>query len=246
MEFFNSFFDAAFGFMLDWPPLVGILVLSFIISLIIVLVYKWMTDQGEMKQLKEQLKDYQKKMKTLKDDPQKMMQTQKEAMNVNMKYMGKSMKPTIITFIPILLIFGWMNAHFAYEPLLPNEEFSLKVSMAKDAQGEVIITVPEGLEVVGSSTQEIADRTATFMLKGKEGDYLVTLSSNDQQVDKKVLITSEPRYATVIETYKNPVIKSAQLGNKTLKVFWKLSWIWAYIISAIVFSMALRKLMKVY
>ncbi len=246
MTFIDPFFDTVFGFMLNWPPLLAILVLSFIISLIIVLVYKWMTDQNEMKRLKDELSAHQKKMKELKSDPEKMMKAQKEAMSVNMQYMSKSMKPTLITFLPIILIFGWMNAHFAYAPLMPNEEFTLAASFEKEISGNATITVPEGLEIIGDATKEIEEHSATFKLKGLEGEYYATLASNGQEVDKKIIITTEPKYAQVLETYKSDVFKTAQLGNQTLKVFWKINWFWAYIIFAIVFSMVLRKAMKIY
>ena len=243
---FDKFFDSIFGFMLVWDPLWAIAVLSFIISLVIVLIYKWMTDQKEMKQLKDDLSAYQKKMKGSKDNPEKLMKMQKEAMSLNMKYMGKSMKPTLITFIPIILIFGWMNTHFAFEPLMPGEEFTLKLAMEKGVEGDISISVPEGLEIIGEETQQISERIATFKLKGEEGEYFATIESNEEEVDKEILITNARKYASQIETYKSDVFKSAELGNRTLKVVWKLSWIWIYIISAVAFSMLLRKVLKVY
>ncbi len=246
MGFIDPFFNSVFGFMLSWNPLWAILLLSFIISLLIVIIYKLMTDQKEMKRLKEELKEHQNKMKTLKDNPEKLMKAQKEAMSVNMKYMGKSMKPTLITFIPIILIFGWMQGHFAYSPLMPGEEFSVLVTVQKGVEGNVSITVPEGIEVIGESSKEIKEREAEFMLKGTEGDYLLTFSSNDEEIDKEVKITTEPSYAEVLTSYKNDAFKTVKLGNEQLKVLWKLSWIWVYIISAIIFSMVLRKAMKVY
>jgi len=242
---FDAFLDKTLGFMLNWPPLYSILLISAVISILIVLIYKYFTNQEEMKQIKEQQKEYQKQMKTEKDT-EKLMKIQKEAMSLNMKYMGKSMKPTLITFIPILLIFGWMNAHFAYEPLTPGQEFELIATMEKGITGNVTISVPEGLEIIGENTKEISDRTATFKLKGTQGEYYATLSSNGQEVDKKIIITTEPKYATTPETYKSDVFKTVSLGNKPLKVFWKLSWIWVYIISAILISTALRKAMNVY
>src|SRR3990172_2765284 len=208
MTFLDPFFDTAFGFMLNWPPLLAILILSFIISLIIVLAYKWLTDQNEMKRLKDELSTHQKKMKELKSEPEKLMKAQKEAMSVNMQYMTKSMKPTLITFIPIILIFGWMNVHFAYEPLMPNEEFSLAVNFEKEITGNVTINVPEGLEIIGDSTQLIEDKTAVFKLKGTEGEYYATLASNGQEVDKKIIITTKRKYAQVLETYKSDVFKT--------------------------------------
>lgn len=243
---FDAFFDSAFGFLLNWNPLIAIAVVSLAISLLITLIYKWTTNQQEMKRLKDELKEHQTKMKSHKDNPEKMMAIQKQAMAVNMQYMAKSMKSTFITFIPILLIFGWMSANFAYEPLTPNQEFGITAVFEKEVTGNASVTVPEGLEVVGDSTKQIENGMATFILKGKEGDYFVTLASNGQEVDKKVLITTGKKYALISETYKSEVFKSATLGNKPLKVFWKLSWIWAYIIFAIIFSTVLRKLMKIY
>lgn len=245
MAFFTSFFDSTFGFLLNWNPIYAITVISFVISLLIVIIYKFMTNQKEMKELKDKQKDYQKQMKETKDT-EKLMKIQKEAMALNMKYMGKSMKPTLITFIPILLIFGWMNAHFAYEPLMPGQEFEMLATMEKGITGNVTINVPEGLEVIGEKTKEITEREAKFKLKGKEGEYYTTLLSNNEEVDKQILITTEPKYATVIENYKSDVFKNVKLENKPLKVFWKLGWIWLYILTAIIFSMVLRKVMKVY
>ncbi len=247
MAFLDPFFDTAFGFMLQWQPVWAIALLSFLISLIIVLIYKWMTDQKEMKQLKEQLKEYQKKIKEAKNDPAKALSIQKEMMAVNMKYMGKSMKPTLITFLPIILIFGWMSAHFAYSPIMPGEEFTLTANMEKEAEGNVSIIVPEGLEVIeNKTTTEIANNAAVFKLKGEEGEYFATLETAGEKQDKKIIVTKERKYAPVIESYKSDIFKTIELGNKPLKIIWKLSWIWVYIIFAIVFSMALRKVLKVY
>ena len=90
----------------------AVFLISLIIALIITLVYKWVTDQELMKTLKEDIKALQQEMKKLRDNPSKMMEVQKKAMEKNMKYMMQSMKPTLITFIPIIVIFGWMNSYY--------------------------------------------------------------------------------------------------------------------------------------
>lgn len=241
----NQFLDNILGFMLNWPPLTAILVLSAGISLLIVLVYKFMTDQKEMKQLKTQLKEYQKKMKTLRDKPEKLMKVQKEAMSINGKYMKKSMKPTLITFIPILILFSWMNAHFAYEPLLPGDPFELTAVMEDGVTGNVSITTPEGITATRGATARITERAVTFQLQGEAGRHYVTLEHDGASVDKEILIDDRD-YADVTKKYDSDVFDSATLGNKKLRVLWNLTWIWAYIIFAIVFSMLFRKIMKVY
>ena len=67
-----------------------------------------MTNQELMKKLKEEMKDYQKQIKELRSNPARAMESEK-AMESNMKYMSHSFKPTLITIIPIFIIFGWMS-----------------------------------------------------------------------------------------------------------------------------------------
>ena len=77
-----------------------------------------------MKTLKADIKALQAQMKEHKDNKDKMMNFQKQAMTKNMDYMKKSFKPMIVTFIPIIFIFGWLRSH--YEALgNPDVFFSL-------------------------------------------------------------------------------------------------------------------------
>jgi len=127
-------------------------------------------------------------MKEQKDKPEKLMKIQKEAMSVNMQYMGKSMKPTFITFLPIILIFGWMNAHFAFQPLMPDQPFTVTAEMEKFVEGNISITIPEGLTIEGESSKEISQGGAQFTVKGAAGEYYATLSHEDDKQDKHIIL----------------------------------------------------------
>ncbi len=86
--------------------LIGI---SFFITLVITIAYKYLTDQNLMKSLKEDTKRLQAEMKLHRDNQSKMLEINKEAMEKNMKYMMHSLKPNIVTIIPLLLIFGLLG-----------------------------------------------------------------------------------------------------------------------------------------
>lgn len=105
----NGFFNFIFGWAINLGGPWNILVMSFIITFFITIIYKFTTDQLLLKELKTQVKTYQVQMKEHKSNPQKLMEIQKESMGLNMKYMKHSMKPMLFTFIPIILIFGWLN-----------------------------------------------------------------------------------------------------------------------------------------
>ena len=108
----NNFFNLIFGWAVNISPLTGMIVISFILTLIVTLVYKWTTDQVMMKSLKDELKQHQKEMKDHKGDPKKMMEIQGKAMEKNMKYFMHSLKPMLITFIPLILVFGWLKENY--------------------------------------------------------------------------------------------------------------------------------------
>lgn len=108
---FDNFFNFIFGWAINLGSPFNIIMMSFILTFIITIMYKLLTDQILLKELKTQVKNHQKEMKNHKDDHQKMMEIQKQAMSLNMKYMKHSMKPMLFTFIPIILIFGWLRNH---------------------------------------------------------------------------------------------------------------------------------------
>jgi len=247
---YYDFLNIVFAPLLKLLPSISILIISFVISLIIILITKYTTNQALMKQMKDELKEYQKQIKESKKDPSKAMEIQKKAMEVNLKYMSHSLKPTLITFIPIILIFGWMNSNFAYESIKPQQEFSVTAFFDKTASGEAELTVSEGISLVGDKIQKIQDGKATWRLKGNEGEYLLEVVYSGEKQQHSVLITNTNKYMPPVKKSKG-TIKNIQVNYKKLTVIpieykdW-LGWLGTYIISSIIFTMALRKIMKVY
>ena len=109
---FDNFFNLIFGPIMNLPDPINLLIISFILTGLITLAYKYLTDQEKMKGLKGEMKLAQKNMKEFKDQPDKMMAMQKDVMKKNMEYMKHSMKPTLFTFVPIIIIFGWLRNYY--------------------------------------------------------------------------------------------------------------------------------------
>ena len=242
--------------LLNMSPFWGIVILSIIITVIITLVYKFFTNQNEMKRLKDEQKEYQKRMKELKDKPEEMMKVQKEAMKKNMEYMKHSLKATLITFIPIILIFGWMNAHLTYEPIYPGERYSVTAQFEEGLSGEAELIVDEGTELLSDAKQKIGleeDSDVAWNLKSDEGEHFLTIKAGNDEQTKKVLITKELLTEEAVSTYEHSDIKAIKINYNRLKplgsfsIFgWRPGWLGLYIIFSIVFSVGLRKLLKIY
>ena len=111
----DSFFNSIFGSLISWNCEYALILISFIITLIITLIYKYTTNQKMLKETKEELKEMQKELKGLKDNPPKMMEKQKQLMEKNMKMMIHGFKPMLFTFLPIIVMFSWLKN--VYDPL---------------------------------------------------------------------------------------------------------------------------------
>ena len=256
-------------FLLKIPSFWAILIISFVLTLVTTLVYKFTTDQKKMKKLKEEMKEYQKKIKALsKESPEKMMAMQQQALKGNTEYMKHSFRSTLYTIVPLLLIFGWLGSHLAFESILPDQPFKVSAYFA-EGHGPFASIRGEGmseLEIIGNSTQPINETViggwlifktredkVTWTLKGGEGEYKLLITYNGEEYDHRLIISSQRLYATPEKSIQNSKLKKIVIENQkiypigTIPVLgWAPSWLWTYILLSLGFSIGIRKLLKVY
>lgn len=224
--------------------------ISFGIALFMTLVYKWTTNQSLMKDLKDEMNAFQKELRELKNNPEKMMEVQKKAMETNMKYMMHSMKSTLFTFIPLLLIFAWLNSNLAYESIHPGEYFTTIVEFENTASGIMTIKPSTGIEVSSEKSLDIKDGNAIWKLRAdKEGTYNIDFDYDKKIYNTEVIVTTDQKYNGPIKSINDGKIKTITVSNQPLKFnfrLFNLSWLWTYLIFSIIFSMVFRKVLKVY
>ncbi|NQU98350.1 DUF106 domain-containing protein [Candidatus Woesearchaeota archaeon] len=248
---FEKVLDPIFRPLLDLGFFWAILIISFVLTLIITLVYKYATDQTLMKKLKAEMKELQKEMKRLKDNPQKAMVHQKKMMQKNMKYMKHSFKPTLYTFVPIIIIFGWLNSNLAFLPLTPDTDFIVSAQFKEGTFGEVSLDVLPDLTFTSNRIQTLENSVASWTLSGAEGEYQMKFVFGSREFEKDLIISTE-NYAQPIKVIKDSEISKIEIHNEKVlpignfAIFgWKPGWLGTYIIFSLIFSFALRKFLKI-
>ncbi len=94
-------------------PKVSIVLVSVLVTFFMTLVTKFFTDQKRMKELKEIQKQCQIKIKDAKGDLKTQTQIQSEMMSCSLEMMKYSMKPMLITFIPLLILIGFLRGVYS-------------------------------------------------------------------------------------------------------------------------------------
>ncbi|MBI2672475.1 DUF106 domain-containing protein [Candidatus Woesearchaeota archaeon] len=120
-KFFNFIFGWAISFGNPWT----VIIISFLLTLLVNLTIKFLSDQKLMKELKEEGEKFKKEMKEFKDDPHKLMEIQKKVMENSLNYMKQSMWPTLFTLLPLLLVFRWMGNTFKNSEIILQLPFSV-------------------------------------------------------------------------------------------------------------------------
>ena len=96
-------------------PKPSIMIVAFLVTLVMTIITKKITNQNRIKELRDIQKACQIKLKDSKGDSQKQGEIQKQIMDCSLELMKHSFKPTLITFIPLLLFFVWIRG--IYSPI---------------------------------------------------------------------------------------------------------------------------------
>ncbi len=96
-------------------PQISIIVLALLVSFIISIVNYFLLDKERMHQLKQRQKEIQEKIKhhQTSGDMAKAMALQRELLADMPELMKHSLKPAIITIIPMLILFSFIKNIFA-------------------------------------------------------------------------------------------------------------------------------------
>lgn len=235
-----------------------ILIVAAVATIITTLIYKFTTNQEQLRKNKQEIKDLREKMTKNKKDQKKMMEIQQQMMAKNMEMMKASFKPMIYTFIPLIIMFSWMTSTIAFEPLKPGEEFTLTANLADAYPGvlsEIKVTsIPEMSVVIDKAfIPKEGTKQQRWILKAEqEGKYTILLEGDTFKQTKEVIISNQKKYAKPISDYKDSQLKQVVVGNAPVRPLgsisllgWRPGWLGTYIILSIIMSVALRKALKI-
>lgn len=97
------------------PGYQEVLIISLLLSLIMVILTKVLTDQNEIKKAKREMKFYQDKIKKAQGsgDKDAVGKLSNDMLKASSKQLKQSMKPMIVSMIIFVVAIGWLGAEYA-------------------------------------------------------------------------------------------------------------------------------------
>jgi hypothetical protein len=120
-QILNAIYGILFSPFKSSDPVWLMLWVSVLTTVMVLLVYKYLSSQEAIKEVKDRVKAHILEIRLFQDDPVLMGRAVRAVLLANLKYLGLNLKPFLIVFLPIFLMLVQMETRFGYRPLLPNE-----------------------------------------------------------------------------------------------------------------------------
>lgn len=229
-----------------------ILAASIVLSFIVTLIYKYTTNQKEMKRIKDQMKEYQKEMKLHRNDQKKMMEINQDMMKINTQYMTKSMRSSFFTIVPAMVIFYLLMGVVAFMPVTPGSTFTMTANLNNNYNASSLnLQLPAGFALLNTT---INRQTIDYeiMAPNTTGNYTMTLKYGNDTYPKPVAVTHQDFREKATSKYSHGALKQAKINYNQRSIvqlpFWphRLNWLWTYLILAVIFGSLTRRILKVH
>jgi len=160
MSFINSalrpLFDGILFPVRDWSPLLSLAILSLVIGIAMLFVFKHTSNQKGLSDVKRRIHAGLFEIRLFNDDPVAIFRAQGEILRHNLSYLRLSLVPMLWMIVPLFLVIAQLQFHYGYAGLVPGESTLVKVKLADSAaQGrrggggrpDVSLEAPPGLRV---------------------------------------------------------------------------------------------------
>jgi len=249
-------------------PWVALIVISFLTGLLILAIYKLVSDQRGLKATKDKIKAYLLELRLFADDFSVSLKAQGQLLFWNLKYFLHALRPLAVIIIPLFFLLSHLNLWFAWEPLTPGETTIVKIKLKENVNPLAVQATLEstaGYEVETPPLRIESEREICWRIRAiKPGKHEMKILLDDQRLSKELIIGrhSLVRLSSIrpssgfLQQLLAPGEKpfsSSFLDKIEIKyplrrfVFFglKMHWLVAYFILSIVAGLILKKPLKV-
>jgi hypothetical protein len=266
----RSVFDLLLAPFAAWPPIVSLTLVSLLVSVLMLLVFKRTSDQAGLAAVKRKIHAGLFEIRLFNDDLRAILRAQNEILRHNLTYLRLSLWPMLFLLPPLVLVIAQLQFHYGYEGLRPGQPALLEVDLEPAAGGDgrpqAALSLPAGLKAETEPVWIKADSQVLWRLVAeREGSYELGLQiAGATPVTKTVRVTSrtvrlspvrvDPGFLSQLLYPAEPPLPSpgpvravrlSYPGREVHVLGLRLHWMIPFFVLSIAFAFALRGLFKV-
>ncbi|RJQ53767.1 MAG: hypothetical protein C4526_06025 [Nitrospiraceae bacterium] len=200
----NTFFDLVLAPMRSFNPFWSLFIFSVPAGILLVLIFRYTSDQGAIRETKDRIKGHMLEIRLFKDNPGVLMSAFGSILVYNFKYMRHAVRPMLFMVVPVLFMLVQLDAWYGYRPLRTGESavFSVRLS---GSDGRVVdnitLQADDGLTVETPPLRIPEEKEADWRIRAdKAGNHKVAVRVRGKTVEKTITVSGNPGRVSVKRT----------------------------------------------
>nr|MEE4269691.1 hypothetical protein [Candidatus Krumholzibacteria bacterium] len=247
----------------------AVAVLSAVTGVIMLLLFKWSTNQDQLVAARQVLTGRIYEMGLYQDHLSVLGKIQRDLAVANLKYLRWSLPALLVVALPMVLILAQMDAHYGHRPLVPGETALVTVQLETDQVHQkdgLRLEADPGVLVETRPLRDLQGNLVRWRVRAEEpGTHNLTVALADGTRLAKTLVVGDgtPRLAKVrqkeslgrllLNPAEEPLPQDSPVASVQVSLprreldygLFRTSWLIALIIFSLVAGLALKDVFKV-
>ena len=173
--------------------------ISLVIGLVMVVVFRYTSDQKAIHVAKDRLKAHLLALRLFQDQIPVVMRSYGRIVLATGRYLRLAFKPLLFVIVPITLLIVQFDRYLGSMPLEVGQSFLVKVQTDPNAPNEASLQLPDGLATTAPAVHVPSENEVAWrVVAARGGEYLINVQAADQTFSKRVVVGSGlPRLSSV-------------------------------------------------
>lgn len=173
-------------------PLLFVLAISVVIGLLMVIVFRYTSDQKAIGRAKDQLKAHLLAVRLFQDQLPVVMRAYARILHGTGRYLRLTSTPFLIVILPITFLVVQLDRYLGWIPLRPAQTFLVEARVEDPAaSNEVELQLPAELVSSAPATHIPKEKEIVWrVVAEREGRYDIHIAAAGQTVSKQVVVST--------------------------------------------------------
>lgn len=172
-------------------PLTDVIVISVIVGFLMVIVFRYTSDQKAIRRAKDRLKANLLAVRLFQDQLSVVLRAYMQILRATGSYLRLAFMPLLIVIIPVLFLMVQLDRYLGWMPVEAHRAFLLEAQLDHDANLDgIALQLPPELVSTAPAVHVPAENTIAWrVVANREGRYNLAIVADGQTSSKQVVVS---------------------------------------------------------
>lgn len=185
--------NVVFSLFEPLPPLVGLLTISVVAGVVMLIAFRYLSNQAGISRAKDDIKANLLALKLFKDDLRVAVKAQFRILWALLRLQRYILVPVLWMALPTMLLLSQMAMRYQWRPLEVGDQFlfSIEADRVAELAKDVSVEFPRGIEVEAGPIAD-GDDMAWRLRAGEAGRHIAKVSAGSVSTEKEIIVGGDP------------------------------------------------------